>query len=1077
VFWQTALIAGQMWLGEVTRPRPRRIGFDEFKQTNGPSEVRPLEYAGGTIELIPPRIWYGDFTQRAVERDSHWTDFIWAAPLQFLLDVITVGYRYYCGEAFSLCYGPDAHVERVTIGERLMYQAAIGTDNAGGGFLIDDPEAWGGDQPPGEGGQYSWCDITRGNFTDPTNAYLESLLSTPPNRTPSLRGVSCLISRGRLTDASPAGFTESGYFAAGGVGFIPRFREWKVVIRRQPDNLQTGFHQVRGPGKSARRHMNPAETIYEWATSLEYGAQIPLDELNVTSLQAAAETFYNEDNGWSGKIAVAGVQPLEVVNNICAQVDAIMDPSPSLGLTIRLIRRDYSFGSLRVLTQDKVNTVTNFSPGTYDDTVNKVEVPCFDMDNNFVERKGLYADPANQLIQDGRTVPQTQDYRGVGDLPTANALATRDGQALSVPRAVMTCDVMPTFGRLTYRGEALILEWESPSFSKVMRVLDITPGSPERGDYQLVMIEDQFATGFRVSGDAVGTGHDDPAAGLDTAPPSAIWNEAEFPPDGLTFTLQLTNTNQFQATITGGITFGTYAPGGQYARIYVTEPLGVQTLSPIYLSPDDANKATFTWPALAAGTYEFCVQTFSLRQATNGVKVCAEIVVAELGSPSASPSSSVSPSVSPSLSPSASVSASPSPSASASASVSPSSSESPSTSASVSPSSSASPSVSSSPSASVSPSGSVSPSASASPSGPPPSDSEIVVTGNAEIEAASSNIFGGGAALASGVTDAHGRVYDNATFQTTFDYPVGDQEFVSAGCRFRFRTDATDQIFRFVTDPASAQRSQMAIRRVIGGTLRVNSPGPNVNYDSGSANIATLTWYYAMLYTRLHDTAGEFIAKLFDASGALIETLTQTNIDTYNTGSPARKAEATYWGGATGDTYIDHLWTDVTGAFRGCGYVETLSPTSNGDTNSWSRGGTDTGNNWDQVDEVPKNQTSYVVSTGADQVELYGFANRAQAGTPIAVHQIIYAHAHTAGTREYKPICKIGGVVYEGATQTTTDTSNLASPVLVAWQNNPATSGAWTDSDIDGAQFGAKSVTTDVRIQNMQLHVLVDIES
>jgi hypothetical protein len=725
VFWQTALIAGQMWLGEVTRPRPRRIGFDDLKQTNGPSEVRPLEYAGGTVELIPPRIWYGDFTQRAVERDSHWTDFIWAAPLQFLLDVITVGYRYYCGEAFSLCYGPDAHVERVTIGERLMYQAAIGTDNAGGGFLIDDPQAWGGDQPPGEGGQYSWCDITRGNFTDPTNAYLESLLSTPPNRTPSLRGVSCLISRGRLTDASPAGFTESGYFAAGGVGFIPRFREWKVVIRRQPDNLQTGFHQVRGPGKSARRHMNPAETIYEWATSLEYGAQIPLDELNVASLQAAAETFYNEDNGWSGKIAVAGVQPLEVVNNIAAQVDGLFDPSPSLGWTLRLIRRDYSFGSLRILDQSTITAVDNFSPGTYDDTVNKVEVPCFDMDNNFVERKGLYTDPANQLIQDGRTVPQTQDYRGVGDLPTANALATRDGQALSVPRAVMSCDVMPTFGRLTYRGEALILEWESPSFSKVMRVLDITPGSPERGDYQLVMIEDQFATGFRVSGDVVGSGHDDPAAGLDIAPPSATWNEVEFPPDGLTFTLQLTNTNQFQATITGGITFGTYAPGGQYARIYVTEPEGVQTLSPLYLAPDDSNKATFTWPALAAGVYEFCVQTFSLRQVTNGVKVCAEIVVAELGSPSASPSSSVSPSVSPSLSPSASVSASPSPSASASASVSPSSSESPSTSASVSPSSSTSPSVSSSPSASVSPSASLSPSSSPSSSVSPSASAPI----------------------------------------------------------------------------------------------------------------------------------------------------------------------------------------------------------------------------------------------------------------------------------------------------------------------------------------------------------------
>jgi hypothetical protein len=1069
-----------MWLGEVTRPRPRRIGFDEFKQTNGPSEARPLEYAGGTVELIPPRIWYGDFTQRAVERDSHWTDFIWAAPLQFLLDVITVGYRYYCGEAFSLCYGPDAHVERVTIGERLMYQAAIGTDNAGGGFLIDDPEAWGGDQPPGEGGQYSWCDITRGNFTDPTNAYLESLLSTPPNRTPSLRGVSCLISRGRLTDASPAGFTESGYFAAGGVGFIPRFREWKVVIRRQPDNLQTGFHQVRGPGKSARRHMNPAETIYEWATSLEYGAQIPLDELNVTSLQAAAETFYNEDNGWSGKIAVAGVQPLEVVNNICAQVDAIMDPSPSLGLTIRLIRRDYSFGSLRVLTQDKVNTVTNFSPGTYDDTVNKVEVPCFDMDNNFVERKGLYADPANQLIQDGRTVPQTQDYRGVGDLPTANALATRDGQALSVPRAVMTCDVMPTFGRLTYRGEALILEWESPSFSKVMRVLDITPGSPERGDYQLVMIEDQFATGFRVSGDAVGTGHDDPATGLDTAPPSAIWNEAEFPPDGLTFTLQLTNTNQFQATITGGITFGTYAPGGQYARIYVTEPLGVQTLSPIYLSPDDANKATFTWPALAAGVYELCVQTFSLRQATNGVKVCAEIVVAELGSPSASPSSSVSPSVSPSLSPSASVSASPSPSASASASVSPSSSESPSTSASVSPSSSASPSVS--PSASLSPSASTSlstspsasqsPSGSASPSAPPGVATAMVyIDGGDHVTSGDDKWLTGNPSITSGA-GIHTRAYDNSAARGARD--IAALTTLSGGLKFRIGTDASDNFFRFMDTSVT---NQVVLRYVAGGRFAVaRGNTPTVLAQSSLGVITVGQDYYAEIAVVI-DNTGSFTANLYDSTGTLVTTLSDPSIDTQETANNV--VNRIDVGGTTCDSITEDIWINGDGTLYGPLRVETLYATGNGSTQEWDVGA-GSGAHWELVDEAQNNDaTDYVQSPFNSEIELFTFPARVLTGTIYAIQvSPVATRSGAVGGMTFRPMGRIDGNDHFGATKTLTS-AWLTHPHC--WGVNPQTGLGWADGDETGGnEFGVQRVagtesTVRVQVTQVVLEILTAI--
>lgn len=1051
MFIQAALFAAQMWLGEITRPRPKRIGFGEFVENNKPDELRPIAYGAGTFEITPQRIWYGDYKQRAVERDSHWSDYLWAGALSALLDFITVAYRYYIGEAFILCYD-ETHVERVTIGDRLMYQAVIGTDNAGGGFLIDDPQAWGGDQPPGEGGEYAWVDITRGNYTDPTNAYIESLLSDAPNRAPSLRGISALFKRG------PSGFTESGFFAAGGLGFIPHFKEWKVTCRRQPNHLLTGFHQVKGPGKTARRHANPAEVIYEWATSIEYGAKLPLEELNVTSLQAAAETFYNEDNGWSGKIETP-TQPMEVINNVCAQVDAVFDPSPSLGFTLRLIRRTYSIGSLRVLNLDNVSAVDNFSPGTYDDTVNKVEVPCFDQDNNFTERKGVYVDAANLLIQDGREVPQTQDYLGVGDLPTANAHATRDGQALSVPRAAMACDVLPSFGRESYRGEPVLLEWESPTFTKVMRTLEVTPSGPERQMCRLRLIEDPFATGFRTSADPGGTDHDDPGTGLDTAPPSAAWNEAEFPPDGLLFTLQTANTNQFLATITGGIVFGSYTPGGQYARLYVTEPGGVETLSPVRLLPDTNNEATFQWPALAAGTYEFCVETYSLRGATNGVKVCAEIVVAEIGSPSASPSASVSPSVSPSLSPSSSVSASPSPSISISPSLS--------------PSASVSPSVSSSASASVSPSSSTShspsPSSSASPSAPPPSAAEIVVTSNAEIERNGQDLVTHNGAFASGVTGADGRVFNNVTFITSYSYL--SEEFVSTGMRFYVRVDGSAAILAFNRDSSIAH---VRIDRTTSDVWQVLR-GDSTVLATGTTTIAIDTWYYLTLYTRIHDTLGEFTAKLFDASGALLETLSATGIDTRNAGTDL--ALQTVWGNATIDTYVDHLWMDLAGDFRGCGYVETLAATANGDTNSWTRGGTNTGNNWDQVNEVPKDETSYVFSTGADEVELYNFQNRTVAGTPITVHQIVYDLAHTAGTREWKPIAKIDGVIYEGTTESTTSTDPNSVPTLVRRDNNPATGNAWEDSVIDAAQYGMKSVTTDVRVQAVALQVLVDIES
>lgn len=698
------MMAGQFALGQAIRPRPRRGTLEDLK-TNAPSEIRPVAYVAGTAQVTPSRIWYGDFSQRAVERDSQWTDYVFLGFLAGLLDFITVAYRYYCGECFAICFGPDAHIEQIFVGERIMFQAVPGTENAGAGFLIDDPQAWGGDQPPGEGGMYSWVDITRGNYTDPTNAYLESLLSTPPNKTPSLRGVTALVVRGR------SGFTESGYFAAGGVGYIPRFREWRVTVRRQPNHLATAFSKV-------GIHANPMEVIYEHATSFEYGARVPEEELNLASFRSVAQTLHGEGLGWSGKIENP-TSPREVVKNVLAQIDGVLDPSPSLGLTARLIRRDYTFGSLRVLDRDVITEVRQYSPGTYEDSVNKIIVPFDDPDNNFQPRPGIYIDPANQLIQNGRIVPQTQDYIGVGDYATANLLATRDGRALSMPRDVMECSVKPSFGRLAYLGEVLSFQCQSPALVRLMRVQAITPGTVDDPSYQLNLIEDQFATGSRAFGEPDGTFHDDPAIGLDTAPPSATWNTVDFPPDGLIETLTLHFT-EYEQTIKGGIVFGSYAPGGQYARIYVTEPGGVQTLSPLRLAPDASLEATFNWPALAVGTYQFCVETYSLHNVTNGVKVCASIAVVDIGSPSVSPSASVSPSVSPS--------------SSASPSISPSSSASPSQSPSISP--STSPSVS--PSASVSPS--VSPSASDSPSAAAPQRFYLPSTGAAEVSPA----FGSG---------------------------------------------------------------------------------------------------------------------------------------------------------------------------------------------------------------------------------------------------------------------------------------------------------------------------------------------
>jgi len=618
-----------------------------------------------------------------------------------------------------------------------------------------------------------------------------------------------------------------------------------------------------------------------------------------------------------------------------------------------------------------------------------------------------------------------------------------------------------------------------------MRVLSVTPGNNDKPDYALECIEDQFASGFRVSGEPQ-TGFTDPGEGLDTAPPSATWNETDFPPDGLTFNLQLDNTNSFLATITGGIVFGVYALGGQYARIYVTEPGGVQTLSPMRLSPDANNEATFTWPAIAAGTYEFCVETYSLRGVTNGVKVCADIVVANLGSPSASPSASVSPShsVSPSVSPSpsaspsaspspsSSVSPSPSSSASVSPSLSPSSSQSPSSSISpsVSPSSSTSPSVSISVSPSVSPSPSQSPSSSASPSGTvDPGNILVALSGDIEPTGGGSprwfdGISGGTPTLVTTPTDVHDHAWNTGGGVGCSIDLASSTLVISAVIRIYITSDTNRTMVRF-TDGATSEHVEIAY--ITGGNFRISrNLGATVLALSTGGHISLNAQFYIAITAVVDDTAGSFTCDLYDNSGTLLETLTDSGVDTRD-GATSVSAISL---GVT--SYFEDFVFDDSGTLYGPMQVETFGPNGAGDLTQLTRTGTDSGANWSQVDEKPVGTADAVGSTGADQIDTYTFPNRSVTGTPRACG-VSAACLTSAGSVSFKFVCRIAGVTYEHSTAYAATTSSKFYGSF--WQNNPATGVAWTDSDINGAQFGIKWLAANGSVRGLYRTTAVEL--
>lgn len=692
MFVQLALLAAQMFLGIVTSPRPKRVSFEEFLEANKGDETRPIPYIRGKWKTTPQRIWLGDYSTRAVERDSHWSDYLFfGIGGAALLDFITVAYTYHVGQVLALTWGPINRVSQVYV-EDLLCMVPPTSDNAGGSLLLDFPTAFGGDQPPGQGGVYGVCDVLPGTYTQARNPYLFGI----EGNIPALHGVAALVVRGRT------GFDNYGYFAAAGVGGAPSLRTWQVEVMAWPDNFGTGVHRL--PDDSYNR----LDVLYEWTTKPDYGAEYPVSNIHFPSWLAAQQTTYDEGNGFSGEINTGSLP--ETIAELKASIDAEFYEHPSDGLKIKLIRKDYSIPSLTVLDESNTNSVEEYTPGDYADSYNRVMLEFINGDNNYQPRPAIYEDPANFHIQ-RRVATKEVNYPGVTSATVAQQLVTRDGRMLGQPWPPLVLNAGED-GRNLWPGEAFKFQWPNPLLSKIFRVSSRTPSVSYDGEknFRIVSTEDQYSTGLAAFGAPSDTDAVNPANIFNTAPASAVWDTALYPPNGLIKgnivgpnPVTSAAVEELTKAITGGIIFTTHSPG-QYARLYVTVPGGVQTLTPAILVPDADNKATFVWPSVVQGNYIFCVETYSHNNITNGVKVCAT-----MGITGSSPSASDSPSASASVSPSSSVSPSVSPSASVSRSVSPSSSLSPSISASISPSASVSP--SSSASASVSPSSSVSPSA------------------------------------------------------------------------------------------------------------------------------------------------------------------------------------------------------------------------------------------------------------------------------------------------------------------------------------------------------------------------------
>lgn len=521
VMASTFLLAGSQALGILLEPTGvKRATFNDFSVSPGEASDT-VSYIAGTVETVPHLISYFDFHSKKVKNDTQISQMLISAGLDGLAGYVagggtfglapdpptayiglaegavlgaivaglgqlrTASYRYYCGFLYGICHGPIDSIEAVKVDERIVHLSSV---PAGNQFLIDDPQAWGGDHV--DGGVYALCKGIKGDFwpTQNIDPYIAAQLGA---NTSSWSGKALFLMYGFT------GYPESGYFAATPQG-SPAVRPLKLRVRRLPDNLGvTAYHNINGDA-------NLAECCYEWLTSRVFGVKyLPLSKIDLASFQLAAQTLHTRGLGISLEMN-ADTDVETALDKFSALGDLIVYGSFNSGtIRCKVIERDYSFGSLPIFRRGpdgsspelyNVVKVEGFTPGTWANTANDFTFDYVDRDNNYLKATRYVQDIANKMLT-GRTRSLSQSLDGVSNGATAALVGTRELRAGSYPRPPINLGVNRD-GHALEPGSVIRYIDNVDNFQKVLRVAEVQAlATDSTAEIQLNCTEDQYGVG------------------------------------------------------------------------------------------------------------------------------------------------------------------------------------------------------------------------------------------------------------------------------------------------------------------------------------------------------------------------------------------------------------------------------------------------------------------------------------------------------------------------------------------------------------------------------------------------------
>lgn len=242
------------------------------------------------------------------------------------------------------------------------------------------------------------------------------------------------------------------------------------------------------------------------------------------------------------------------------------------------------------------------------------------------------------------------------------------------------------------------------------------------------------------------------------------------------------------------------------------------------------------------------------------------------------------------------------------------------------------------------------------------------------------------------------------------------------------------------------------------GTLRVNNGAWTLL--GTSLAIPFNVWIFIEVKVVIHASAGSVEIRvngdtLLSISGVVTSSAGNAYANLIGVGQPSGQSDPSV-SAADGQLHTDWYMCDGTGTtnndFLGDCVVECLLPTGAGAESQWTPSA---GSNYENVDEALANgDTDYNKSNTVGQVDTYAMADLVSAtGLIYGVQYVQYARKDNAGTRKIAGVARIGSADYPGNDINLYDAYRVMMDIQ---EKSPSTAAAWTISEINAMEYGAK---------------------